>query len=111
MQPLENPICCTFKLYPMIIETLAAKAATNNISSAQLIRIFVGAADLLIHDDYMEPPRRGKKKMVNFRLTEKIKARIVELSKEWERSQSDILAILVWNGDLRTELFITRCEA
>ena len=74
MQPLENPICCTFKLYPMIIETAAAKAATNNISSAQLIRI-------------------------------------VELSKEWERSQSDILAILVWNGDLRTELFITRCEA
>ena len=111
MQPLKDPICCTFKLYPMIIEMLAAKADPNNISSAQLLRIFVGASYDLMHENYIEPPRRGKKKMVNFRLTEKIKARIVELAHEWDRSQSDILAILIWNGELRTEHYISRREA
>ena len=105
---LHEPLCCTFKLYPMIISELAAKAEPNKISSAQLLRILVEGAEEIILEDYIEPPRRGKKKMVNFRLTGPLKEVVVELSEKWERSQSDILAILIWNGELRIEHHISR---
>jgi len=105
---MSEALCCTFKLYPLIISELAEKAGPNDISSAQLLRLFISRAEEILHEDYVEPPRRGRKKMVNFRLTESLKAKIVSLATEWERNQSDIIAILIHNGQLRTELYLSR---